>query len=92
MIGARFLVRGRVQGVGFRWFVSRQARELGICGSVQNLIDGTVEVVAWADRAEPLARLEGLLGQGPDHAAVESVNREDLPGDGDATPRRFVIQ
>lgn len=92
MIGARFLIRGRVQGVGFRWFVSRQARELSISGSVQNLVDGTVEVVAWAERAETLARLEVLLSRGPDHAAVESVEREGLPGDGDATPGRFVIQ
>jgi len=42
----RFLVRGRVQGVGFRWFVEREAHILGIAGWVRNNHDGSVEVLA----------------------------------------------
>ena len=40
----RFLVSGRVQGVGFRWFVDHEARELGLAGWVRNNLDGSVEV------------------------------------------------
>ena len=42
----RFIVRGRVQGVGFRWFVEREARTLSISGWVRNNVDGSVEVLA----------------------------------------------
>lgn len=92
MIGARFLVRGRVQGVGFRWFVSRQARELGIGGHARNLPDGRVEVVAWGDSADDMTRLEVVLRQGPANAAVESVEREELPHDGHENPGSFDIR
>ena len=46
----RFLVRGRVQGVGFRWFVEREAHILGIAGWVRNNADGSVEVLAMGSR------------------------------------------
>jgi acylphosphatase len=46
MATRRWLVRGMVQGVGFRWFVSRQASHLGLRGFARNLLDGSVEVVA----------------------------------------------
>jgi acylphosphatase len=55
-------VRGRVQGVGFRWWVRRNALELGLLGSAENLVDGRVKVVAEGGRdslAELLDRLEG---------------------------------
>ena len=42
----RFVIRGRVQGVGFRWFVEREAHILGITGWVRNNDDGSVEVLA----------------------------------------------
>ncbi len=74
----RFLVRGRVQGVGFRWFVSRHARGLGVTGYARNLPDGTVEVVAHAADPSVLTRLEAVLASGPDHAMVDSVDREEL--------------
>ena len=48
-----FLVKGRVQGVGFRWFVQREAAELGLRGWVRNTDDGHVEVLA-ARRARPV--------------------------------------
>ncbi len=72
----RFLVAGLVQGVGFRWFVARHARSLGLGGYARNLPDGRVEVVAGgADTA--LARLEELLRAGPAHARVERLERHD---------------
>ena len=50
----RFLVRGRVQGVGFRWFVEREAHVLGIAGWVRNNADGSVEVLAIGSREQLL--------------------------------------
>jgi acylphosphatase len=73
----RFLVSGQVQGVGFRWFVARHARALGLGGYARNLPDGRVEVVAGGGRDEALARLEELLRAGPAHAMVERLERED---------------
>jgi len=74
----RFVVRGRVQGVGFRWFVLKQARALGLAGWVRNLEDGTVEVVADGAPAaiEQLAR---QLASGPAAARVTEVARSEVP-------------
>jgi acylphosphatase len=68
----RFLVRGRVQGVGFRWFVEREAYLLGISGWVRNNYDGTVEVLAQGTR-EQLAGLHSRLREGPRAARVDEV-------------------
>ena len=73
----RFLVSGQVQGVGFRWYVARHARTLGLGGYARNLPDGRVEVVAAGDGAEAIARLEELLRAGPAHARVERLERQD---------------
>lgn len=73
----RFLVSGQVQGVGFRWFVARHARTLGIGGYARNLPDGRVEVVACGEGPEAIARLEELLRNGPAHARVEQLERQD---------------
>ena len=89
---ARFLVRGRVQGVGFRWFVSRQAHSLGITGYVRNLVDGTVEVLASAADPAVLQRLEQILSRGPRGAEVDSVDREDRPEDSLTITRSFDIR
>jgi len=67
---------GMVQGVGFRWFVARHARSLGVTGFARNLPDGRVEVVGCGD-AEAIAQLEELLRKGPAHALVEQVERDD---------------
>ncbi|MGN6243997.1 MAG: acylphosphatase [Motilibacteraceae bacterium] len=56
-------VRGRVQGVGFRWWTRARALELGLAGSAANLDDGRVEVVAEGPRASCLALLELLREQ-----------------------------
>ena len=76
----RFLVRGRVQGVGFRWFVLREASALGLAGFVRNLPDGSVEVVARGSEAA-IAALEGCLVRGPLPAHVEAVERTDVAHD-----------
>lgn len=59
----RFLVSGMVQGVGFRWFVARHARALGLGGYARNLPDGRVEVVASGAGMEALAQLESCSGR-----------------------------
>ena len=68
----RFLVRGRVQGVGFRWFVEREAHILQIAGWVRNNHDGSVEVLAMGTR-EQLAGLRTRLREGPRAARVDDV-------------------
>ena len=68
----RFLVRGRVQGVGFRWFVEREAHILGIAGWVRNNTDGTVEVLAQGTQ-EQLRALRARLQEGPRAARVDEV-------------------
>jgi acylphosphatase len=73
-VSTRFLVSGLVQGVGFRWFVARHARSLGLTGFARNLPDGRVEVVVnGPDEAVPA--LERLLREGPANAQVERVER-----------------
>ena len=69
----RFFVRGRVQGVGFRWFVEREAHILGIAGWVRNNHDGSVEVLAQGTR-DQLSGLHGRLREGPRAARVDSVD------------------
>ena len=68
----RFIVRGRVQGVGFRWFVEREAHILQVDGWVRNNADGTVEVLAQGTR-EQLAGLRSRLREGPRAARVDDV-------------------
>jgi acylphosphatase len=68
-------VCGRVQGVGFRYFVVREADALGLGGWVRNLSSGEVEVMAQG-APSALDRLEEAIRRGPRFAIVESVNRE----------------
>lgn len=70
-----FKVHGRVQGVGFRWWAQRQARTLGLRGSVRNCSDGTVDVVLAGAPGAVLA-MEERLEQGPPAARV--VRLEEL--------------
>ena len=72
----RFLVAGRVQGVGFRWWTRGVARRIGVTGTVRNRADGTVEVDARGDDAQ-LTALRRLLNEGPPGATVESVWESD---------------
>ncbi|MSR07503.1 MAG: acylphosphatase [Gemmatimonadetes bacterium] len=74
----RWVISGRVQGVGFRWFTVRLAEKLGVSGWVTNLPDGRVEVVARGTQ-ESLVRLEEGLRSGPGTGHVESVEKSDVP-------------
>lgn len=74
----RYLITGRVQGVGFRWFVEREAATLGVTGWVRNREDGRVEVVATGSR-EQLATLHGRLREGPRAARVDEVTVSPAP-------------
>lgn len=67
-----FRITGRVQGVGYRAFAQRAARDLGITGSARNLADGRVEIHANGNPAQ-LAAFEGRLHQGPLWSDVRSV-------------------
>jgi acylphosphatase len=66
-------IYGRVQGVFFRYFVVEHARELGITGYVQNVVDGSVEVKAEGKRQD-LEKLIGFLKEGPPSASVVKVD------------------
>ena len=72
----RFVVRGRVQGVGFRWFVEREAHILKIAGWVRNNSDSTVEVLAQGTR-DQLSGLRSRLREGPRAARVDDVEESE---------------
>jgi acylphosphatase len=67
-----FLIKGRVQGVGFRWFVHREASELDLRGWVRNTEEGDVEVVA-SGNATDLAELRASLRRGPRGSRVDHL-------------------
>jgi acylphosphatase len=69
----RYLISGRVQGVGFRWFVEREAAQTGITGWVRNCDNGDVEVMATAT-ADQHRALRQKLQQGPRAARVDHVS------------------
>ena len=72
LLAKTYRVRGRVQGVGFRWFVEREAQTLGLAGWVRNRSDGTVEVLAQGTR-EQLFALRSKLQEGPRASRVDEV-------------------
>jgi len=77
LVARRIVVSGRVQGVGFRWFVLERASIEGITGWVRNLPDGDVEVMAEGD-AEAMDRFERSVRQGPRGARVDDVTTDIL--------------
>jgi acylphosphatase len=86
------IVHGKVQGVGFRWFVRTEARRLGLAGWVRNLPDGTVEVRA-SGIAQFLASLEQAIQRGPEGATVSMIAAVEtaMPDSRTDTPYPFVI-
>ena len=86
-----FLVKGRVQGVGFRWFVHREAAEIGLKGWVKNTDEGHVEVVAAGD-AEQLAELQAALQKGSRGSRVDAVVCHDLQAQEAEKLGSFVIE
>ena len=77
MIARRFIVKGRVQGVGFRFFAIRAARRLGVTGTVRNLPDGTVEAVVEGEPSA-VADFRAELQRGPSYAHVTSVEETQM--------------
>jgi len=73
----RWLLSGRVQGVGFRWFTVRRATEHGVVGWVRNLPDGRVEVLAKGP-VTSIMQFEDALALGPHMARVENVDKADV--------------
>ena len=78
IIARRFVISGRVQGVGFRFFAEDQARAENIAGYVRNLPDGRVEALAEGE-AESVERFERALHRGPRSAIIERVESETVP-------------
>lgn len=79
LIARRFHISGRVQGVGFRWFVRDVARREGVSGWVRNLADGRVEALVEGD-VDAVTRVERALRRGPPGAHVDDVAVDsDLP-------------
>lgn len=78
----RLIIRGRVQGVGFRWSLMEKARELGLGGWVRNRSDGSVEALA----SGPLEAVDALTvwaHRGPPHSRVDRVTCQEEPGGDD---------
>jgi acylphosphatase len=76
-----YLVRGRVQGVGYRYFVLQAAHRLGVTGFVRNLHTGDVEVYAESDDAK-LNLFKRELQRGPGMARVDELRENDVPATG----------
>ena len=72
----RWFIRGRVQGVGYRYFAQRAAVELGLTGYTRNLDDGRVEVYAVGPAAK-LNQLAGMLHHGPRWGEVHGVEEQE---------------
>jgi acylphosphatase len=72
LIARHYLISGRVQGVGFRYFAERAAREAGVAGWVRNIADGRVEVHAEGTRAQ-IERFEASLRRGPSRSEIRGV-------------------
>ena len=83
-IGKRFVISGRVQGVGYRFFAERWAGQLGISGYAKNLWDGTVEVYAIGD-AVALEQFKFRLAEGPGAARVSGISESD-----ESVDKRYV--
>jgi acylphosphatase len=84
MVAKRFLVSGRVQGVGFRYFVQDHAAVEGVHGYVRNLPDGRVEALIEGDD-ESVLRVERALRRGPAGARIDDVIVETAAPSGRAT-------
>jgi len=78
LIARRYVIRGRVQRVGFRLFVEDAAQRENVQGYVRNRHDGSVEIVAEAD-ADAMQRFELAVRRGPPGSRVEDVETTDLP-------------
>ena len=83
---SRFIISGRVQGVGYRYFACRAASSCGVTGTVRNLADGSVEAIAEGDRSA-LDAFRAELERGPRAGFVDRVVEEPAPVVGHTTFR-----
>ncbi len=81
MVARRYIVKGRVQGVGFRYFTHRVAQELGVRGWVKNLPNGAVEVCAEGGE-EPMEQFLSRINKGPSLGFVEDVEVGEVETEG----------
>jgi acylphosphatase len=89
LVARHFLIRGRVQGVGFRYFVEQAAHREGLSGWVRNARDGSVEAHVEGD-AEAVERFDLTIRRGPPLARVEAVECDERPPAGRFTG--FVVR
>jgi acylphosphatase len=86
----RLVVQGKVQGVGFRWFVRERARRLGVAGWVRNESDGTVQIVVGGP-GSLVTRFIGEVKIGPPNAVIEEIRdvglEDDVTDNSSVTPR-----
>ncbi len=80
--GVRITVEGRVQGVGFRWFVQQRAQRIGVVGHVRNLASGSVEIEAEGSR-EQLNELQAAVSSGPAFSKIANLVVEEKPPTGE---------
>ncbi len=90
LVSRRWLLSGRVQGVGFRWFVLNNAQSLGIRGWVANMDDGSVEVVGQASE-ETLETFGTIMAKGPPAARVTNITTQDVPHD-HVESKSFIVK
>lgn len=90
MLRLHLVVRGSVQGVGFRWYVRETAQRLGVAGWVRNREDGSVEIAVSGDE-DRVEQFAAAIERGPSHASVAGVSRNPL-GDGETLARPFEIR
>jgi acylphosphatase len=76
LAASRFLIQGRVQGVGYRYFAQKAAAQLNISGYARNLEDGSVEIYA-VGRESDVSEFAGRLRNGPPFSEVRSVDRQE---------------
>jgi acylphosphatase len=87
----RVVVHGRVQGVGFRWFVVRNAEALGVGGTVRNRPDGAVEAILSSVEPADVESLIQRIRQGPPASRVERIEVDPIEGlEGDRGTMRVI--
>jgi acylphosphatase len=91
VLSRQFRIKGRVQGVGFRWFVYQEATALGLSGSVRNARDGAVAVEVEGHPAA-VDQLREALRRGPRGCRVDELLETDLPNERQGTLEPFTIE
>jgi acylphosphatase len=90
-LSRQFRIKGRVQGVGFRWFVHQEATTLGLHGSVRNARDGAVAVEVEGSAAA-VGQLREALRRGPRGCRVDELLETELPSERQGTLEPFTIE